>query len=269
MSTRDLCALALAGGVALATPSPAAADHYEFRARASATSWSAEGGTSSELDEEIVGSSTTNHGDSASAAALANGAGASSAEAFASFGLMQAEAFSQQDVPAPVTIGAQAEGGFTDLVQLTSMDGSPVTVRWSMPVVGTFSSTGSAYASARFEFDGGGQNADAIVWHNGSYLGGGPGYVDSIYLSGQFYTIAAEFDVQAGMNGLGATGQAGASFGQSAHLAAEVLTPGATLFTASGHDYAPVPEPAGALLAAAGGGVLAALSARRGRRRPA
>lgn len=93
-----------------------------------------------------------------------------------------------------------------------------------------------------FRYDGGIMTFD-VAYHWG--------YRDDVF---------GRLDAQVGNTQSFTGGLATLDFGNSAHAYAQVLTPGYTLGSQSGHDYSSVPEPGSLALAAFG---LAALVRRR------
>lgn len=148
-----------------------------------------------------------------------------------------------------------AGGLFLDEVGvLGPASSNPVSVRWTWDVTGTASALG--VNSRNFSFFS--LTSNSVIGNVGSrfditivngtvvsfgYQGGIATFVAS-YQVGQVYDLFGQFDAQVGNTASFSTGSATLNFGNSAHAYAEVLTPGYTLSSASGHNYAPVPEPA-------------------------
>ena len=148
-----------------------------------------------------------------------------------------------------------------------------ILVRYFLPVTGTGLMSGEGLLDATFSFftqsfdDNQGltyrqQISNGTVTYDGYY--GGYTQVDVTYESGQTYVMDVEYNGTIDLVGTNVASTGKLDFANTAHLYAQVLTPGATLSFASGHDYAaPVPEPAS--FAALGAGLFGAAAARRRR----
>jgi hypothetical protein len=152
-----------------------------------------------------------------------------------------------------------------------AFDGQKVVVRWTMPISGGGSSTGDAVLDGFFEFftqsfydNQGLTYRDQVVNGASTFLGyyGGLASVDVTYEAGQTYNMALTYHSTIDVVGTNGAAAGLFDFSHTGHAYAEVLTPSATLSSASGHVYAqPVPEPAS--MAALGLGTLALVQRRR------
>ena len=160
-----------------------------------------------------------------------------------------------------------------EIVGTGAYDKQPIRVRWTLALSGTGYGAGEGLTDGTFEFVTGSDNdnvgttyrlqiSNGATTYDGFYSGRAT--VDATYLSGQRYAMGLGFFSTVDYFGANAAGAGGLDFQNTAHAYAEVLTPGATLASTSGHDYAarPVPEPG--TWAALGLGAVA-LTRRRGK----
>lgn len=155
----------------------------------------------------------------------------------------------------PSRAGTLVRGVATDEVTpLGAFPNQRVVVRWTLPITGTGLMAGEGLLDATFIFftqsfyDNQGltyrqQISNGTVTYDGYY--GGYTQVDVTYEAGQRYVMDVEYNGTIDLVGTNISSTGKLDFANTAHLYAEVLTPGASLSFASGHDYAaPVPEPA-------------------------
>jgi hypothetical protein len=234
-------------------------------------------GTSMELTAAASGSDHyyTNTSALTAAGAVSSSGVNGSASAAVTIGMGEIHALSQAS--APGTIGnarSLVTSQAVDEITANGVAGTKVVVRWSLPVTGTGSQSGEGYSHADFGFfsqsfhDNVGVNYrlyidSGVVAYEG-YFGtsGSVDYVDVTYEVGQTYTTAISYAGDIRLDGLQGTASGTLDYANTAHAYAQVLTSGASLSAASGHDYAaPVPEPAS--LAALGLGGLSLLRRRK------
>ena len=159
-----------------------------------------------------------------------------------------------------------------EIVGTGAYDKQPIRVRWTLLLTGSGYGAGEGLTDGTFEFVSGSDNdnvgttyrlqiSNGKTTYDGFYSGSAT--VDATYLSGQRYAMGLAFFSTVDYFGGNAAGTGGLDFQNTAHAYAQVLTPGATLSSVSGHGYAaPVPEPTAC--AALG---LAALAVARRRKR--
>jgi hypothetical protein len=150
---------------------------------------------------------------------------------------------------------AWGSGAFTDTVSVSGPATSNlVQVRWTWNVPGTAFATGGAARNFSFfaftaNEEGGsvGSRYDINIVNDNVLANGYQNGIVSVvafYRVGSGYLTFGEWDAKVGNTQPNFVGAAGLDFGNSAHAYAEVLTPGYTLSSESGHNYAaPVPEP--------------------------
>lgn len=199
-----------------------------------------------------------------------------SASATATIGMGEIHAQSQAFTPGPSstaqsTITAEAY----DEATAKSTTSSNVVVRWYLPVTGSGSQSGDGYAHADFGFFSQSVNSEVGVNYRfyvdsgavayDGYFGnsGNVNYVDVTYQVGQSYDMGITYDGDIRLDGLMGSANGILDYANTAHAYAQVLTPGATLSFASGHDYSLQPTPEPATLAALGMGAFGAIRRRR------
>jgi hypothetical protein len=156
-------------------------------------------------------------------------------------------------------------GQFADELVAQSPTGS-TTLRFSFPTSGVLE-PGSAYAIGYSTFDASTNTNSLHLGYRIEMLRGVPDVIENVLVgeitvqNGEtLYMRAATLAYGRVNRDEAAYLHAGADFSSTSNLYLEVLTPGATFTTRSGHTYAPVPEPASL---AALGAALAGLIRRR------